>query len=136
MNKTETARKWLKQALHDLVMAEKNITIEGFDIAAFLSHQAVEKLLKALFIIQGQKPPGIHYIDEPAKMLNLSDELLLYIYELSADYTISRYPDASELVPYEHYDKNLAIPKVTSAQKIFELLKDSYREFIEDNYNA
>jgi len=35
------ARKWIKQALHDLEMAHKNISIEGYDIAAFLSHQAV-----------------------------------------------------------------------------------------------
>lgn len=47
----ETAKKWLKQAFHDLEMAEKNITIEGYDITAFLSHQAIEKLLKVLFIL-------------------------------------------------------------------------------------
>jgi DHA2 family multidrug resistance protein len=30
------------QALHDLDMAEKNLSISGYDVAAFLSHQAVE----------------------------------------------------------------------------------------------
>ena len=53
MNKN-TAIKWLKQALHDLDLAQKNLGIEGYDIAAFLSHQSVEKLLKALIISQGQ----------------------------------------------------------------------------------
>lgn len=57
MIKKETARKWYKQALHDLDMAEKNIEIDGYDISAFLSHQAVEKLLKAGFILEGSRVP-------------------------------------------------------------------------------
>lgn len=51
------ARKWLKQAKHDLIMAKKNIEIEGYDISAFLSHQAVEKLLKSLMIMKKNKLP-------------------------------------------------------------------------------
>ncbi len=43
----EIALKWDKQALHDLQMAEKNISIKGYDIAAFLAHQSVEKLMKS-----------------------------------------------------------------------------------------
>ncbi len=36
---TAIAKKWIKQALHDLEMAERNIGIEGYDITAFLSHR-------------------------------------------------------------------------------------------------
>lgn len=46
------AKKWLKQALHDIEMADKNIAIGGYDIAAFLAHQSVEKLLKSIFLIE------------------------------------------------------------------------------------
>jgi len=49
----EIARKWYRQAVHELEMAEKNIEIGGYDISAFLSHQSVEKLLKAGFILEG-----------------------------------------------------------------------------------
>ena len=134
MNKL-TAKKWLKQALHDLDMAEKNIAIEGYDIAAFLSHQAVEKLLKALFILQGKKPPRIHYIDELARELNISDEILTYINEISVDYTISRYPDVSETIPYELYDHLIAHQKVESAQKVFNLLREFYKNLLEEDNN-
>jgi HEPN domain-containing protein len=34
----EIAKKWFKQAQHDLEMAEKNMGIEGYDIASFLAH--------------------------------------------------------------------------------------------------
>jgi HEPN domain-containing protein len=43
----EMVSKWLQQALHDLAMAEKNISIGGYDVSAFLAQQAVEKLMKA-----------------------------------------------------------------------------------------
>jgi HEPN domain-containing protein len=39
----ETALKWYKQACHDLEMAEKNIEIGGYDVAAFLSQQSEEE---------------------------------------------------------------------------------------------
>lgn len=52
--KKEIAMKSLKQALHDLKMAERNIEIDGYDIAAFLAHQAVEKLFKAIFPLQNK----------------------------------------------------------------------------------
>jgi HEPN domain-containing protein len=62
MNKT--ARIWILQALHDLEMAEKNLTISGFDVAAFLCHQAVENLLKALIAAKGEEIPKIHYCSD------------------------------------------------------------------------
>ena len=50
----EIARKWFKQAKHDLLMAERNITIQGYDIASFLAQQSVEKLLKSIFALEGK----------------------------------------------------------------------------------
>ena len=63
----ETARKWILQSLHDKKMAEMNYQHEGYDVAAFLSHQAVEKLFKGLFVIEGKKIPRTHHIDQLAK---------------------------------------------------------------------
>ncbi len=52
MDRTGTARRWYRQAVHDLEMAEKNLRFGGYDVAAFLAHQAVEKLLKAGLIFE------------------------------------------------------------------------------------
>ncbi|WP_319578999.1 HEPN domain-containing protein [uncultured Methanospirillum sp.] len=51
----ETARKWILQSLHDKKMAEMNYQHEGYDVAAFLSHQTVEKLFMGLFVIEGDE---------------------------------------------------------------------------------
>ena len=122
----EIAIKWFKQALHDLEMAEKNIGIEGYDIAAFLAHQAVEKLLKSIFALEGKAIPKIHYIDELANQLNLPDEVINDVFDLTADYTFARYPDVAERVPYEEYDVNIAQSKVENAKRVFEVLRAIY----------
>jgi HEPN domain-containing protein len=108
-------QKWFKQALHDLDMAEKNIGIAGYDVAAFLAHQAVEKLLKGLHMLERAKIPKTHFIDELAEALNLPEEIFNHIYELTTDYTLSRYPDVSDSVPFEQYTKVIAEEKVHAA---------------------
>ena len=122
------ALKWLKQALHDLEMAEKNIMIEGFDVCAFLSHQSVEKLLKALFVLDGRRPPKVHYLDELGRGLALTDDLIGLMADLEADYTFARYPDIADLVPYEAYTADIAKEKLAIAKKIFDALRGNYAD--------
>jgi len=119
----ETALKWYKQALHDLNMAEKNIPIKGYDVASFLAHQAVEKLLKSMFVFEGKKIPKTHYIDELAKGQNLDEDIIDEILDLTVDYTFARYPDVGQHVPYQEYDEEIAVDKVDRAKKIFKEVK-------------
>jgi len=113
----DIARKWYRQAVHDLEMAEKNIEIGGYDVSAFLSHQSIEKLLKAGLILEGKGVPKTHFIDELARELYLPDELQEKIMELTVDYTLSRYPDVSNEVPYEQYTRDIAAGKLEIAKK-------------------
>lgn len=125
MNK-EIAIKWYKQAKHDLDMAEKNISIGGYDISAFLSQQAVEKLLKAIFAIENQKISHSHYIDDLANKLKMSEDILEHTYDLTPDYTFARYPDVSDKIPYEEYTEEIAREKVKIAKMIFQKLRKRY----------
>ena len=127
----EVARKWYKQAAHDLDMAGKNTEIKGYDVAAFLAHQAVEKLLKALIALEEKRIPRTHHIDELAQHLNLSDEIMSHVLSLTADYTLARYPDVSDEVPYEQYDRGIALERIESARRVFELLRDACRVLLE-----
>jgi HEPN domain-containing protein len=113
-------------------MAEKNIGIGGYDVAAFLAHQAVEKLLKTLHLKEGKRIPKTHFIDELAEALDLPEEVRNNVYELTADYTLARYPDVSDTVPFEQYTKGIAEEKVDAAKEIFRLLRDRYRDLGED----
>lgn len=122
----EAARKWFKQALHDLEMAEQNIYIGGYDVASFLAHQAVEKALKGALILQGASVPKTHYLEELAKLLSLPESLEDAVRDLSPDYMLSRYPDVAETVPYEEYNEAIAWRKVSLAYEVIEFLKVSY----------
>ena len=124
------ATKWLKQALHDLDMAGRNVGIGGCDTAAFLANQSVEKLLKALLAAQGRAVPRMHFIDELAGQLDLPPEVHVHIDGLTADYMLSRYPDVSDLVPYEQYDEALANEKVRAARSVFAQLKERYADLM------
>ena len=122
----EAARKWFKQACHDIEMAEKNITIGGYDVAAFLSHQAVEKLLKAGFLMEGRRMPKTHFIDELAEKLGIPRRLQDRILELTPDYTLARYPDVSDTVPYRHYRKETAEGKIRIAKDVLHYFKERW----------
>jgi len=54
----EEAINWWEQALKDLEIAKKNLDIESFYVSAFLSQQATEKALKALYIHRLRDTPG------------------------------------------------------------------------------
>lgn len=121
------AAKWFKQAEHDLKMAEKNISIKGYDICAFLCQQAIEKLLKSILALQNKPIRKTHYIDELAKELGLSNNLVSMVNELVPDYTFARYPDVSEMVPFEEYDRETAEEKVKIAKNIFRRIIKQYK---------
>lgn len=127
------ARKWVRQALHDLEMAEKNIDIDGYDIAAFLSHQSVEKLFKGLIALSGHPVPKSHYIDELGVSFHLPDDIFECVIDLSGDYQFSRYPDISDSIPFEQYDETLALERVNSAKKIFAHLSTRYSKILVDD---
>lgn len=127
------AAKWLKQALHDLDMAGRNVGIGGYDTAAFLAHQSVERLLKAILAAQGRAVPKMHFIDELAGQLDLPPEVQVHVDGLTADYMLSRYPDVSDQVPYEQYDEALANEKVRAASSVFALLKEHYADLMPES---
>jgi HEPN domain-containing protein len=107
------------QARRDLENARKNIKIEAYEVTAFLSHQAVEKYLKGAWIQKKrQRPPATHYLRELGKGLRIPKRLAANLLFLNPDYTVARYPDAANGVPYELYDKATARAKVKAAEEV------------------
>ena len=113
------AERLILQARRDLENARKNIGIGAYEVAAFLSHQAVEKYLKAAWIeLKRARPPATHYLKELGDGLDMEEPLLTKLLYLNPDYTIARYPDAANGVPYELYDEPTASAKVQAAEEI------------------
>lgn len=107
------------QARRDLENARKNIEIDACEVAAFLSHQAVEEYLKGAWIQKKRaRPPATHYLRELGQGLRIPKRLVAHLNFLNPDYTVARYPDAANGVPYELYDEATARAKVKAAQEV------------------
>ncbi len=117
--KQEIAVKWYRQARRDLEMAEKNLQIGGYDVAASLCQQSVEKLLKSILIFEKGTAPKTHYLDELADILGIEGELRTDILDFSADYMFARYPDVSDQIPFEEYTQDVATEKVDRCKRVF-----------------
>lgn len=107
------------QARRDLENARKNIEIEAHEVAAFLCHQAVEKYLEGRWIQKKRRrPPPTHYLRELGEGLRIPKRLMAHLLYLNPDYTVARYPDAANGVPYELYNEAIARAKVKAAQEV------------------
>lgn len=100
----EEINNWLRQANRDLKVAEKNFDIEEYYSAVFWCQQAVEKGLKAVILKRTKDKSFGHSLVQLGKQAKVPDEFVSKLKLLSPQYFLSRYPDASEDVPFELYD--------------------------------
>ncbi len=123
------AERMIKQAERDVLNARKNIEIEAYEVSAFLAEQAVEKFLKAVWIIfRSELPPHTHYLLELGQGLKMPSRLRRHLAFLNPDYTITRYPDAANGIPYELYDRETALSKIRAAEEVIGWLQKKINE--------
>jgi len=87
---------WLTQSDNDLPVAESMLENGHYTWRLFIGHLVLEKLFKAIYVRENQKiAPRIHDLVKLAKStsLNLSDEQLVFLSEVSDFNMESRYPD-------------------------------------------
>jgi HEPN domain-containing protein len=114
----------LRQADRDLENARGNLTIRAYEVAAFLAQQAVEKYLKGAWVVTRKEPaPHTHALTELGDGLGVPADLRRHLADLTPDYTVSRYPDAANAVPYELYDEATARTKVGNAEAVIAWLR-------------
>ncbi len=117
--------RWVMQALHDLENAKKNMEIEVYDVCLILCQQAVEKMLKALYIKKtgNESPPRIHSLRKLVEETNMSDKALKLVGKLDSYYLALRYPDVTDKMPYEYCDQADAKQGVEKAEEVIGLIK-------------
>jgi HEPN domain-containing protein len=125
MNRVED---WLLAADLDLKAARGSLNEDAPNIACFLSHQAVEKALKAILLQQNLKVPKIH------SLIELLDKAMIKLtglkgYEQSVIfmnqfYIPTRYPDALPgSLPEGLPTKDVAEKAIAYATEIVEFIK-------------
>ncbi|KQC11192.1 MAG: hypothetical protein APR62_10415 [Smithella sp. SDB] len=87
---------WLTQSDNDLPVAESMLGNGHYTWCLFIGHLVLEKLFKAIYVREHQKiAPRIHDLVKLAKStsLNLNDEQLVFLSEVSDFNMEGRYPD-------------------------------------------
>ncbi len=123
---------WLEQAERDLGAARHSRESGDWFASAFWSHQAAEKALKALLLAHGKAARG-HNLLELARMVEseLGLEIPGSVYKclrlLNPHYTVARYPDAANGLPFEVYDSEDASRAIECGGAVLEWVRRGLR---------
>lgn len=112
----ELARSWMIQSRHDLAAAMRLQEQGVFDWACFLAQQSVEKILKAIDILENGRTTKGHDLDVLGRRCGFSGSDLDLLKDLTGEYTITRYPDAALAPPCEMYDEEIAAKRLRQAE--------------------
>ncbi|MCD6092920.1 MAG: HEPN domain-containing protein [Candidatus Aenigmarchaeota archaeon] len=101
---------WWKRAEKDLEIAGHCIKSKDYYAAVFFCQQSVEKGLKAL-IMKKEKQPDIisHSLIYLGKRIKIPETFHSFLRDLTPQRILTRYPDASDELPFELYDKEISI---------------------------
>jgi len=124
----ERFRDWLEEALDDLEAARELFQFGRWSKVCFLSHQAVEKALKALCIkrlgVYSQTRSIARLIVDVRGVIVIPEELAEKAGKLDRYYIPTRYPNVwPALPPHRHYSKGDAEEALATAVEVVELVK-------------
>jgi len=112
----EQIQGWMRQAESDLRNARHTI-------------EAAEKMLKAAHMtVHNEEAPRTQDLADLLEALHAPRELRALSSRLTADYIMTRYPDATAVIPAEAYGRTQAEDRLRRAEK----LMDWARQLIEE----
>ncbi len=125
----EEATKWWKQALEDLDTAKYNASGNKYYAAAFFCHQAVEKALKALYLAREKELPGrTHSLIALARKLEVPQRYHRFLKELTAEYVVSRYPNATDEIPAALYGPEILEDYIRRSEEVLRWVEEELRK--------
>lgn len=125
--------RWLRQAEHDLKVAEGHQDQGNYSDACFMAEQASQKTLKAFLTAQGRRSIPIHSVAQLAEQCARVDpDFTKHISPgriLDQYYIPTRYPDAlaPPAVPFESYTQEQSERAVETAKAIISLVAQKLR---------
>lgn len=126
--RTEIER-WFLQAKEEFSAAEAAFDCEKWFAVAFWCQQSAEKALKALFILKKKESPGkTHSLTFLGRELDIPKMYWNLLRDLTKEYYLSRYPDASEDVPFKIYSKIDADNYIKGCRKLLIWVESQLRK--------
>ena len=123
MSSKKEAQIWFKQAKYDLETAKELLVNKRFIWTIYTAGQAVEKLLKGVFVKNNRTPPRTHDLELLIREINKFRKLKIKktgFLELKSLYKRIRYPLLTdEQAPFEKIYQKDAVKCLKQAQNIF-----------------
>lgn len=124
---TDQVQYWIQIATYDLETAEAMLDSNRFLYVGFMCHQAIEKLLKGLYVAKNNSvPPRVHNLARLLKLVKLDsdipNDLLDILNTLNPLNIATRYPD-QDFEILKDLDQEYATEMLTDTRRLFEWLK-------------
>ncbi|ATZ60813.2 MAG: HEPN domain-containing protein [Methanosarcinales archaeon Met12] len=114
----EEVSDWWKQALRDLESARNALRCGDYYVSAFLSQQAVEKALKALYILKFNDLWKIHDLVRLARKVDAPHNIVELCAKITPGYMATRYPDVGR-----KYDRGEVEGLLVAAKEVLDWVK-------------
>lgn len=126
----EEARLWLDDAQYDLESAQIMFGNARNNYAVWLARQAVEKALKAAYLIVLKKAyPKSHNLMELARELkwDIPKSISINMQFLNPHYTVTRYVDAAVGKPSDIYDSDIAEQAIAKSKETLSWINNNLK---------
>ncbi len=119
----------IEQARKDLEAAKKIFLIKEYYVCAFLCQQAVEKYLKAFFMIKKGKSSGpTHSLIYLAKESGIPKNFYNFLGDLSPEFITTRYPDIAGDAPYKLYSSDKVRNYINKSEEIIKWIENQIKK--------
>ncbi len=115
----EEINAWMRKAESDIESAVYNLKGKRFDVAAFLSQQAAEKALKALYILRFKELWRTHDLVKLSQKLSAPKNVIDMCDRLTQHYVATRYPVDVE----DEYSEEDAKEAVSDSRGVIEWVR-------------
>lgn len=112
----------MKKAEEDLRAAEINLQQNLLEVSAFLSHQAAEKALKALYILKFKRLWRIHDLEKLCLTLGAGEKIAETCKGLNPHYVETRYPVEGK------YTKGIAKKALENSRRVIAWAKGKLKK--------
>ena len=121
----EESQKWMAQAKADFSTAKANLQVKKYYASVLFSQQAIEKALKALWMIEKKGDyPLIHDLHRLGKQLDVPDKFFEVLKELTSAYGESRYPDSTDIIPAKKFSRTDALKYIASTKELLKWIQE------------
>src|SRR3989344_6784748 len=108
-----------EQAKVDLKTAKNSFKSGDYYASVFWCQQSLEKAIKSNIILcKKESHPNIHSLIKLGKIAGITKEYEIILKNISPEYYITRYPDASGEIPYKLYKKEDSIEILKDTEKV------------------